>query len=250
MRSLLSWRGDRAVLCAAVVGLALVTSPASAQRPETAAERCSWEGWLPPAAGRARIRDASALDSAREAALRLELRSGSKAVREQAALRLGAGRQPTTIDALIALTRDREPQVVDAAVRSLGRIGDRGAGAVLVPLLSSGDAHVRQAAAWALGQLEDPAAASALAAVTRDANKHVRTEAVWALGLVGGSVAVPRLVELTRDAQSHVRLAAVCSLAAANGADPTVRSAVAALHADTSAAVPDAAAWALERLSR
>lgn len=236
-----------ALMCVTIVG-----SRAEAQRSETPAERCTWEGWLPPAAGRARVLASSALDAQQEAALRELARSPSKVRRQEAALKLAASREAASLDLLLELTNDAEPQVVDAAVRSLGRIGDRRATATLLPLVSAADAHVRQGAAWALGQLEDGAATDALISATRDDNKHVRTDATWALGLAGNrTAAVSRLIELTRDGEEHVRLAAVCSLArATRTGDARAREAIDARRADTVAVVRDAAVWAASRPDR
>lgn len=234
----------------AVIAFVCPITPSSAQRAETPAERCSWEGWLPPAAGRTRVRDAAQLAPLREVALRSELRSTSKARRQQAALKLGASRETASVDALLGLTNDPEPQVVDAAVRSLGRIGDRRATSRLIALANASDTHVRQGTAWALGQLEDPIALSALIVSTRDTSKHVRSEAAWALGLVGGRDAVARLIELTRDRNEHVRLAALCSLAKTSSRQREVGVAVAALRTDSAAVVREVAVWALGQISR
>jgi HEAT repeat protein len=238
--------------CAAllmVLGLTPIT--AAAQRAETPAERCAWEGWLPPTAGRARVRKSSPLDAAQEATLRADLRSPSKVRRQQAALRLGASQDQASIHALIAATDDLNSQVVDAAVRSLGRIGEREATSRVARLTASPNEHVRQGAVWALGQLQDPAGVDVVLAATREENKHVRNDATWALGLIGGNSAQARLVELTRDSSEHVRLAAVCSLAQmSTRLDPSARKAVSLLRSDAAPLVREVANWALDRGGR
>jgi HEAT repeat protein len=234
-------------IVAVVLGLLALAGSSHAQ---SAAERCNWQGWLPPAEGRARVRRAARLDGAAEAQLRARAGSSSKFDRQQAALELGAAREPASAAVLLTLTHDPEPQVVDAAARSLGRVGDSSALSRLMELTGSDDSHVRQGAVWALGQIQNAHALDVLLGASTDSNKHVRTDAVWALGLVGGERAIAGLVDLTRDETAEIRIAAACSLErTGSDTNPNVRAAVARLEEDSAATVREVAAWVAQRLS-
>lgn len=223
---------------------------ALAQSSESPADRCSWEGWLPPSVGRERVRRAAHLDAAATTDLRDRARSPDKNTRLLAAGRLGAAQDDASLRALIALTGDPDVMVREAAARALGRAGATTATPVIERLATSPNDHLRQGAVWALGQLQDQSAVNTLIAASRDTSKHVRAEATWALGLIGGKAAATRVTELALDPNPHVRLAAVCSLERIHDArDPRARQALSALGRDSVALVRETARWAAARLA-
>jgi len=93
----------------------------------------------------------------------------------------------------VILQRDAQhPDVVvrSRAAMAMGRIGDRAATALLVPMLQDQDSTVRTEAAFALGELGDPAAVSELAALVgrfpANAQGDLVIEIVAALAKLGG----------------------------------------------------------------
>jgi HEAT repeat protein len=223
---------------------------AFAQAPESPADRCSWEGWLPPSVGRERVRRAAHLDAAATADLRDRAQSANKNTRLLAAERLGAAQDDASIQALIALTNDPDPIVREAAARALGRVGATSATSVIERLATSENDHLRQGAVWALGQLQNPSAVNTLTAARRDTSKHVRAEATWALGLIGGMAAATRVKELALDSNPHVRLAAICSLEKIHDVrDPRTRQILSGLSSDSVALVRETARWAVARFA-
>jgi HEAT repeat protein len=223
---------------------------AFAQSSESPADRCSWEGWLPPSVGRERVRRAAHLDAAATADLRDRARSANKNTRLLAAERLAAAQDDASIQALIALTNDADPIVREAAVRALGRAGATSATSVIERLATSENDHLRQGAVWALGQLQDRSAVTTLIAASRDTSKHIRADATWALGLIGGKAAATRVKELAMDSNPHVRLAAVCSLERIHDVrDARTHQILSGLSSDSVALVRETARWAVARLA-
>jgi HEAT repeat protein len=238
----------------ALVGLCAmllcVSAEGVAQSSESPADRCSWEGWLPPSVGRERTRRSAHLDAGATADLRARARSTDKNTRMLAAERLGAAQDDASLRALIDLTNDSDAMVREAAARALGRAGATSATSVVARLTTSENDHLRQGAVWALGQLQDQSAVNTLVAASRDTSKHIRAEATWALGLIGGKAAAARVAELALDANSHVRLAAVCSLERIPEArDPRTRAILSTLSRDSVALVRETAQWAAARLA-
>ena len=220
-----------------------------AQSAETPAQRCSWEGWLPPQTARERVRRAAHLDPSITAVLIARTRAEDKNGRMLAAEKLGAAQDSGSLRALLDLTADRDPMVQEAAIRSLGRMGASSALPVIAHFSSSPNAHLRQGAVWALGQLQNPAAIGAVVTASADTSKHVRNEATWALGLIGGKTAATRVKNLARDVDPHVRLAAVCSLDMIHDTgDPQTRQILAVLGRDSVELVRQTARWAATRL--
>ena len=222
----------------------------AAQRSESPAERCSWEGWLPPAAGRQRIRNSTHLDAATVSRLIARTRSRDKNDRMLAAERLGAAQDAGSMQALIEMTADSDPMVQEAAVRALGRRGAVSATPIIARLASSPNSHLRQGAVWALGQLQDRSALNAVITASRDTSKHVRGDATWALGLIGGPRASARVNELANDPIPQVRLAAACSLEMIHDTgDSRGRDTLLRLSNDTDPVVREVARWAIGRLT-
>jgi len=239
----------RRTLVGLCVVLLCVSAEGLAQSSESPTDRCSWEGWLPPSAGRERTRRSAHLDAAATADLRARSRSTDKNTRMLAAGRLGAAQDDASVQTLIALTDDPDAMVREAAARALGRAGVTSATPVVARLATSGNEHLRQGAVWALGQLQDQSAVSAVITASRDTSKHVRAEATWALGLIGGKTAAARLTELALDPNPHVRLAAVCSLERIHDtSDPRTSQVISALMRDSAAVVRETARWAASRL--
>lgn len=243
-------KGVRRFAITALV-LTAASSNAMAQNQEGPRDRCTWEGWLPPAAGRERIRRAAHLSRVDIAALQRAANSWNKVEREKAIERLGAAEDDTTPTLLAAALNDHDSQIVDAAARALGRIGDTSKVHDIERLTTSTNPHVRQGAVWALGQLQDHRALSALLKASTDTSKAVRDDATWALGLIGDPGASERLIELTRDAESHVRLSAACALwlSASGDTDRPLR-ALAAMRNDLQPLVRAVSEWVIAQLER
>lgn len=240
-------RSTIAVLFAVTLSL---SHEALAQSSESPADRCSWEGWLPPNVGRERVRRAEHLDATATADLRDRARSTDKNTRLLAAGRLGAAQDDASLRALIALAADPDVMVREAAARALGRAGAASATSVVERLATSENDHLRQGAVWALGQLQDQSSVNTLVAASRDTSKHVRAEATWALGLIGGKAAAVRVTELALDSNPHVRLAAVCSLERIHDVrDPRTREILSTLSRDSVSLVRETARWAVARLA-
>ncbi len=220
-----------------------------AQSSESPAARCLWEGWLPPSAGRERVRRTEHLDAASAARLRAAARDGDKNTRLLAVNRLGAAQDDESIRTLVQLTSDPDEMVKEAAARALGRAGALSQVRSVERLAASPNEHLRQGAVWALGQLQVQSTVPTLIVASRDSNKHVRTDATWALGLTGGVEAAARLKELAFDPSPHVRLAVACSLGKLDVRDPRTRQILSALSRDSVIVVRDAARWAAARLA-
>jgi bilin biosynthesis protein len=220
--SLMMARAARRMRVGLLLAAAMVPATAFAQldtlTPAKADSMCNWEGWLPPAAARERLRRERPLTADEERRLVAKLASADEHVRDQAARALSVGRQRSTVEALIALLADSNKNVRDGAARSLGRIGDQAAVVPLAQLVADSDVHVQQASVWALGQLQDPRGLDAVLLASRSPSKGVRDDATWALGLVGGPAARRRATELLADESEHVRAAAACSLRRIDGA--------------------------------
>jgi HEAT repeat protein len=237
------------IALAALCAMTLACSrQAGAQTSETAADRCSWDGWLPPSAGRERVRRAAHIDARTTTALRARAQSDDKNTRLMVAEQLGAAQDDASVRTLMEMTNDPDPMVREAAARALGRAGATSATPIIAQLARSPNGHLRQGAIWALGQLQDPSAVRTVLSASRDTSKHVRAEATWALGLIGGTEAVARVMDLAVDQNPHVRLAAVCSLERMKDArDPRVGEVLASLARDSDAIVREAARWARGR---
>lgn len=169
------------------------------------------------------------------------LRDGDWAIREEAAVCLGALRDGRAVDPLVALLQDRdravrqaaigaltqigapavpalvacvthqESDVQEAAAGILAAIGDQRAGPVLLRSLGNINWIVRSHAAKALGRIGEPEAARALLPLLQDKVKAVRAEAAQALASLGPT-ALPVLLEALSHHEWLVRLHAVESL--------------------------------------
>ena len=223
-------------------------SDSNAQNPESPRDRCLWEGWLPPATARERVRHAARLTDSEVARLRGVAMGADKVAREQAIERLGAAEDDATVTLLADALADPDPIIVDAAVRALGRIGATSTLGAVESLASSANSHVRQGAVWALGQIQDTRALPTLLTASLDTSKHVRQEATWAIGLLHDKRGVMRLNELARDTSSHIRLSAACSLWLAGAADQTTRDTLSLLAHDREDLVREIAKWVLDQL--
>jgi HEAT repeat protein len=140
-------------------------------------------------------------------------------------------------------TSGETPAVRAAAVRSLGRIGDRSARALVIGLTGDSDASIREAALWsvALGSLVDPADRTSYLiqfAEARGFDAESRAEAIRALA----SVKEERVVEsLSRILESEPRL----TIALPSG--PAAPSQIMNLRA---AQTRDVAGWAAGALGK
>ena len=219
-----------------------------AQNPETPRDRCTWEGWLPPAAARDRVRREANLTDTDIVRLQRASTGASKVEREKAIERLGAAQDQATIALLTNALDDKDPIIVDAAVRSLGRIGATSALHDIERLTVVNNSHVRQGAIWALGQLQERSALPTLLKASTDTSKHIRDEATWALGLLGDAGATRRLNELAVDNDWHVRFSAACALWLSGKTDERSLRTLTALKTDSVALVRNVATWVVGQL--
>ena len=117
------------------------------------------------------------------------------------------GRYPDTegLEAELApLTDDADPRVRKAAIVSLGKVGDRIAGAAAQRLLGDPEPFVRAHAARALGELNRLDCASEVASLLSDQDWWVRKAAKDALEMMGSDV-WPILIRCLEHSDTFVR---------------------------------------------
>lgn len=169
--------------------------------------------------------------------------------RRDAALRLGASRDPAAVPELARLLGDPAEIVRATAAGELGRVGHASAVAPLsARLAAERRAFVRKEIAYALGRVGDPSAIASLEAwLARERDREVRGAVVWALAEIGSPASVAPLVAALGDPDELVRRHAVRGLGMtrAEGALPLV---VDRLERDASADVRRHAAEALGRI--
>ncbi len=102
------------------------------------------------------------------------------------------------------VSRDPSFEVRSAAVKALGKIGNKQALPILERALRD-EAAVRCSAVIAIGLLGDTKAAPALVAMLRDSAPEVRYHAVTALGKLGAKSALPAIQALHEDADPMVQ---------------------------------------------
>ncbi len=130
--------------------------------------------------------------------------------------RLGLGEEPaqgdTRVNELVAALGQREWYVRAAAVRKLGRLGERAPVEPLQAALDDEDSSVRAAAVRALGRLAERAPVDRLIVALHDRDWHVRETAALALGSLNGRVPVEPLSAALNDQDVAVRQAAADAL--------------------------------------
>jgi outer membrane protein assembly factor BamB len=130
--------------------------------------------------------------------------------------RLGLGEEPALgdmrVNELVAALGHHEWYVRTAAVRELGRLGERAPVEPLQAALDDEDSSVRAAAVRALGRLAERAPVDRLIAALHDRDWHVRETAALVLGSLDGQVPAEPLAAALNDQDVAVRQAAADAL--------------------------------------
>ena len=128
-----------------------------------------------------------------------------------------SGYGPKATWPLVAYVRVNHRFEIDgpvAAIRTLGRIGDREAGPPLLDLLTEADQpEIEVALISALGRIGGPEALLPLAGTAQDEDWRLRAETATALGTIGAPDAIPVLAELLEDRNWWVRRNSAAALA-------------------------------------
>ncbi len=141
------------------------------------------------------------------------LRDDDWAIREEAAVALGALRDPRAVAPLVSLLRDKDRAVREAAIGALAAIGEPSI-SVLGLCLSDPMALVQEAASTVLASIADERVLEPLIASLRNRDWIVRMHAAKALGRIGHSAAVTPLISLLQDSVKAVREETAAALAA------------------------------------
>ncbi len=148
------------------------------------------------------------------------------AIREEAAIALGALKDPRAVTPLVSLLRDKDRAVREAAIGALTAIGEPSV-PVLGLCLSDPLALVQEAASTVLASIADERVLAPLTASLRNRDWIVRMQAAKALGRIRDSRAVEPLIPLLQDPVKAVREETAAALAAIG--DAAVPSLLAAL---------------------
>jgi HEAT repeat protein len=216
-----------------------IVAPAAAGAPaewidRVTADEAREAGAILAAAGRLRVQSAEPLLLAHARDARAEVRAG--AVEGLSALAAGA-----SLDAVAAALGDPDPAVRIAAAEGLGRMGPRGAPALVAAARAAGatpelrialaralgetgpadvipaiaellDGPSAPAAAAALSRIGAPAAAAPLAAYLARPDAPARADAIEALAQIVARDAAPQIAALLTDDRPDVRAAAARAL--------------------------------------
>jgi HEAT repeat protein len=134
------------------------------------------------------------------------------AIREEAAVALGAFRDPRAVGPLVGLLRDSDRAVREAAIGALTAIG---APSVPVLGLCLSDPHlgVQEAASSVLASIGDERVLDPLIGALRNSDWIVRMHAAKALGRIKAASAIDPLIPLLQDKVKAVREEATVALA-------------------------------------
>ncbi len=160
---------------------------------------------------------------------------------------LGSARNSVVVPCIAALGHEDASMRLAAAI-TLAGVTDGRSVAPLVAALGDADSLVRVAAADALAKQRSPRATTPLIAALKDADRHVRRSAAAALGQIRDPRCVEALIGLTSDTDSGVRQAAVDALGAMKS--PKTASVLARLLKDEEPGVRASAARALANSDR
>ena len=126
---------------------------------------------------------------------------------------LGTSGDKRVIPALLAARDDkRDSYVRTAAVRALGRMGDKSLAKHLIDLLKDSSRDVRLAAVEALCKTDQALAVKAIIPMLKDSDRSVRREVIRKLGESRDKRAIKPLMELVEDTDASVRQAGVIAL--------------------------------------
>jgi HEAT repeat protein len=141
------------------------------------------------------------------------LQFGNPEPRRQAALALGALKEPRAVDLLLALLTNRQASLRAAGAEALGNLRATKALDSLIAELRDDDPLVRWWAVWALGMLKDQRALDYLVACLQKADDPVMgIRAAEALGNLGGNTAESALLALLKHQDPALRAAAIAGL--------------------------------------
>ncbi|MEN3334937.1 MAG: hypothetical protein V7641_4302 [Blastocatellia bacterium] len=141
------------------------------------------------------------------------LQSGDEEERREAALMLGAMRDPATIATLRAALNDKSERVRAAALAGLGQLQEPSLAPLIATYLTKDKSpFVRKAAAYALGQTGGSAATTALIAGLRDKDIEVRGAATVSLSGTPDATAIAPLILALTDKSAFVRAHAAAAL--------------------------------------
>ncbi|MGN6391965.1 MAG: HEAT repeat domain-containing protein [Gemmatimonadales bacterium] len=114
-----------------------------------------------------------------------------------------------------ALAQDKDAKVRATATWALGQVGEAGAVAALVPMLSDANVETREVAAWSIGSCEPKKAPAALVSLLNDRNRDVRLSVAWALYNIEDPDATDALeAAYKRETDPEVRLGLIRALGA------------------------------------
>src|SRR5581483_834173 len=134
------------------------------------------------------------------------------AIRVAAVRALGKMGERALVDALVTALSDEHEAVRAAAARSLGIIGEHAPIAPLVMALNDSSWHVRSASVMTLGKLGERAPLAPLVMALNDTDESVRAAAVWALSKQGEQAPIEALANALHDPAWSVREAATLTL--------------------------------------
>ena len=141
------------------------------------------------------------------------LQSGDEEERREAALMLGAMRDPATIAALRAALDDKAERVRAAALVGLGSLQEPSLAPLIATYLTKDKSpFVRKTAAYALGQIAASEATTGLIAGLRDKDMEVRGAAAVALANTPDATAIAPLILALTDKSAFVRAHAAAAL--------------------------------------
>jgi WD40 repeat protein len=134
------------------------------------------------------------------------------AIRVAAVRALGKMGERAPVDALVTALSDEHEAVRAAAARSLGIIGEHAPIAPLVMALNDSSWHVRSASVMTLGKMGERAPLAPLMMALNDKDESVRAAAVWALSKQGEQAPIAAFANALHDPAWSVREAATLIL--------------------------------------
>ncbi len=170
-------------------------------------ESLSDRGTARGAVARARVGDRAAIPGLTEI---VRDSRASEAERTEAVELLASFARRSLIDTLRPILRDRSPAVRNAAAVALGAAGDASAAPLLRDLVTSDDPSLRRRAALALARLGDHAAVDALIETLWSPEESQVIDAIRALGALADPRAIEPLMTIFPD--DHVRYQVVLAL--------------------------------------
>lgn len=132
------------------------------------------------------------------------LGDADKHVRYNAAIALGAIKDPRAVEPLIAALKDQDEDVRGQAAGALGEIGDPRAVEPLIAVLAEEGLLVPRLAAGALGKIGLPAVEALFAAMASE-DIMIQRRAIEALGMIKAPRVVDLLAAALKDARRDVR---------------------------------------------